>query len=92
MSEMKDSGWKYYVPDQGDTAEDAVDIKIYSWQSIHDDEMAAEAASEEDWYNRDGWESGLGEGPVVVIVSPVGIETTWQTRRDMSIDHSASQV
>ena len=87
---MKNSGWKYYIPDQGETDGDAVDVKIYSGQSICDDEMAAETASEDDWDNRDGWESGVGEGPVIVIISPDGVETTWQTHRETSIDHSAS--
>ena len=89
MTKTKDSGWSYYVPDQGEDATDATPINLYDWQvGIFDQEDAAERAAEDDWDNRDGWEAGVGDGPVVVVISPKGDETRYSTYREATVVHS----
>lgn len=92
MSQVTDSGWRYYIPERGETAEDAVAIKIFPWQSVCDAEDAATQASEDDWDHRDGSEAGIGDGPIIVVISPEGHETRFQTTREVEISHSVSSV
>ena len=89
MAKTKDSGWKYYVPDQGEDADDATPINVYEWRDgIFDSDHAAEEAAEDDWGNRDGWEDGMGDGPLIVIISPKGEETRYSTCREATVTHS----
>jgi len=88
-----DSGWRYYVPDQGETADDAREIQKYDWRgSILSAEWAAENASEDDWDNHDGWHMGCGPGPVIVVIAPDGNETWFTTEREATIVHSVKAI
>ena len=89
MTEV-DSGWRYYLPEHGESAGDARNIMIGSWQACHDAEMAASYASENEWDNGDNRE--LGVGPVVAVIDKGGNETRFSTEREMSVDHSVSEI
>ena len=86
------SGWKYYIPEDGEAIADAVDIRLWGWMAIIDPACAAKYASEDDWDNRDGWERGTGDGPFIVVVSPDGVETTFETYREPEIYHTVTEV
>ena len=88
----KKTGWSYYIAEHGEDASDASPIYVYDWQSIYDAEAAAEAAAEDEWDNRDGWEAGQGEGPIITVVSADGEETRFSTEREVVIEHSVSQL
>ncbi len=88
----KPSGWRYYVPEHDETIEDAIELKTYDWDTIIDAEDAAAEAAEDDWDNRDGREAGVGEGPVIVVVSPDGDETHFSTEREARIHHTATEI
>jgi hypothetical protein len=89
---MKDSGWSYYVPEHGEDRGDVTPIRTYDWQSVHSAEDAAKHAAEDDWDNRDGWEAGVGEGPVIVVVSPDFVETHFSTEREAVIQHRVTEL
>lgn len=89
---MKETGWSYYVKEHGETASDASPLRVYDWQCLVYAEDAAEHAAEDDWDNRDGWEAGVGEGPVITVISPDGEETSFSTEREAVIQHSASPI
>lgn len=80
MAEHKE--WKFYFPDDGETADDACPIIGKVWGA--DD--AAQNACEYDFSSRDGWERGEGEFPIVVI-SPEGVEFKFIGCHEPSIDH-----
>lgn len=88
----KETGWSYYIAEHGEDASDTTALRVYDWQSLHDAEAAAEHAAEDEWDNRDGWEAGVGKGPIITVVSPEGNETRFTTEREMSIDHSVSEL
>ena len=90
---MKNSDWRYYLPDCVETADDAQTILLYDWQiGISNARQAAELAAEDEWDNRDGWEEGPGDGPDIVVISPDGIETRFSTYREASIDHLVREI
>lgn len=82
------SGWRYYLPEQQETADDAGPICVWSWQRIFDAEDAARHASEDEWSNRDGWESGIGATPLIAVIAPDGTESRWRASREASVEHS----
>jgi len=88
----KKTGWSYYVVAHGETISDASPLLVYEWQTLYDAEAAAEHAAEDDWDNRDGWEAGVGEGPVITVVSPDGVETSFSTEREAVIEHSVTEI
>lgn len=88
---MKLSGWEYYLPEQGETADDARSINIYDWQNVYNAEDAAEHASKDEWDNRDRWDGGIGEGPPICVISPDGSETTFETYREATIEHTVEE-
>lgn len=88
----KPTGWKYYLPESGEGAHDAREIRVYDWQMIHDAEDAAEHAAVDDWNERDGWEAGVGEGPVIAVIDPSGNETRFATEREAVIEHSVTEI
>jgi hypothetical protein len=87
---QKESGWRYYLPEQGEDASDARNIMIGSWQGCYDEEMAASYASENEWDH--GEDRSFGVGPVVAVLDKDGNETRFATERKMSIDHSVSEL
>lgn len=91
-STMRASGWKYYLPENGDEAVDAEEIHLHPWEQIAYAEDAGRYAAEREWDDRDGWEAGVGATPMLVIVSPDGTETRWRIRREVSVDHYVDEV
>ena len=87
MRKPKDSGWRYYLPDQGETADDATEIRTWAWGNVVDAEDAAERASEDEWDNRDGWESGISAEPIIIVIAPDGSETKWTASREATVVH-----
>ena len=88
----KMTGWKYYLPESGEVADDAQEIRVYDWQMIHDAEDAAGHAAEDEWNERDGWEAGVGEGPVIAVIDPSGNETRFATEREAEIRHNVEEI
>lgn len=88
----KISGWKYYLPEEGESREDAQEILIHDWQHIIDAEAAAEHAAEDEWSNRDGWDAGIEAEPEIVVISPDGDESTFSITRETQIVHYATEV
>lgn len=90
--EMKETGWSYYIAEHGEDASDATPLRVYEWQNICDAKDAAEYAAEDEWNNRDGWDAGVGKGPVVTVVSTSGEEKRFATEREVTISHSAIEI
>lgn len=88
----KETGWFYYIKEHGEAASDASPLLVYDWQRLIDAEDAAQHAAEDDWDNRDGWEAGVGEGPVITVISPDGKETSFYTEREAVIEHRVTEL
>lgn len=84
---MKESGWIYYLPESGETLDDAVPIQVRDWDRIPDAESAAERAAEHEWNERDGWDAGMSHEPLIVVISPLGEETRWRVSREAEVVH-----
>ena len=91
MAQIK-SDWKYYVPDQGETAEDASPILIYDFQKIRFKEAAAKYAAEDEWDSRDGHERGFGDNIKIVVVAPDGVETAFMCEAEADVNHYVREV
>jgi hypothetical protein len=86
MSESK--VWKYYVPNDGENADDATKIN----KPVFNEYDAATIAANEIWYNRDGWECGIDLTDQVVIIDPNGAETHWNTSYSISVNCFATEM
>lgn len=84
---LKESGWRYYLPENDETASDANSVMVYGWQNIADAEDAAEKAADDEWSNRDGWERGMGRGPDIIVIAPDGTETRFSVEREATVEH-----
>lgn len=89
MSVKNAEPWRYYLSEDG--PDGAQEIKTYEWQKIFDAEDAAALASENEW-DAGGSEAGVGDGPVIVVISPDGTETRFQTTRQIEISHSVTEL
>lgn len=79
------SSWRYYLPECGETADDANKIPQRPYP-IENAEDAAEAACRDDYYDRDGWERG--EEPfAIVVISPDGVEYRFTGIHERSVEH-----
>lgn len=84
---LKDSNWKCYFPEDGETADDAIPIQIFEWRNrIFDEEDAAEQACEMDHDQRDGWER-RGEHFKIVVIDPDGKEYKFYGYHDPAVIH-----
>jgi len=92
MSNLKDTGWRYYVPEQGEDADDTRSIKVHEWQDIFDHEGAAMFAASGDWYYHDGYEAGAASTYVMVVVSPDGVEKKFNISHEVEVIHYANEV
>lgn len=93
MSNMVTSKWSAYWPDDGETADDAMMLKHYSWKKIYDDDDAARLACEIDYSEREGWERiGEGNSFKVVIISPDGDESEFECFHEPTVEHFAYRV
>jgi hypothetical protein len=81
--------WKAYFPDDGETLDDARELRPPSWKSINDAEDAATFACELDYGGRDGWERNMESSFPIVIVAPDGTETRWKAWNEASVNHCA---
>ena len=89
--QQRDTGWKYYLPESGETAADAQPIMAHEWVRIRDAETAAVEAAEDEWQNRDGWDAGISASPLIAIIAPDGALTNWRITREATIEHHASE-
>lgn len=80
--------WRVYYPDDNETGDEAVEVKPYDWEKIHDAEHAAEIACRNDFERRDGWERGHAEFNIVIIDKD-GVETKWVCAHEPSVRHAA---
>lgn len=80
--------WKFYFPEDAETADDAVEITRESPSCA---EAAAQYAVEWDFHNRDGY-MRLDEGFDVAVVSPSGEETRWRGLHERTIHHSVMEA
>lgn len=86
---MVETGWKYYLPNDGEEEGDAAVLSVYSWQRLFvDAEEAAEAAAKDEWNNRDGWDAGINNEPVVIVISPSGEHSKWIVSREAAVIHN----
>jgi len=86
------SGWRYYVPDQGEDASDTRSIMLYDWQSIFNHDQAADHAASDDWDDHDGWDFGIGHEYVMVVVSPDGVEKSFNISHEAEVVHYTSEA
>jgi len=91
MSRIK-SDWKYYVPDQGETVDEASPIPLYEWQRIFYAEDAARFAAADEWDSRGGNKRGFGDGVRIVVVSPKGRETAFMCEAEADVNHCVREV
>jgi hypothetical protein len=89
---MKDSGWKYYLPECDETKDDACSIRLYSWEKVYDEESAAKFAADDEWSNRDGWERGSGREIKITVISPNGEEFTFMSEAEATVNHIVSEA
>lgn len=85
---MKATEWKWYLPDDHETAEDARVLMVPDWRMVFDAEGAAVEAGEQSW-DHGGYESGLNSTEVVCIIAPDGTETRWIIRHEATVEHYA---
>lgn len=81
--------WTYYIPDDGETKEDARSYYARAtdgWEA----EDAARYAAEDDWDCCDGWERGTGTTITIVVVSPEGREYRFRSTSETTITHSVT--
>ena len=88
----QDTEWQYYLPDDGETADDANRIPVYSWQKIYDAEDAAKYAASGEWDNRDGWEAGINAEPTICVISPDGEESCFRITREAEVRHDVEPL
>lgn len=83
--------WRVYYPEDGETGDEAVEVRPYAWEKIFDAEHAAEIACRNDYDKRDGWERGQTEFPIVII-APDDSETKWTCAHEPSVRHAARRT
>lgn len=93
MTTYIDSGWRYYIPDDGGTPDNADPVMVYSWRNYGywDAEDAAAVAWEMVWDNAHG-DYGVGEGPEIVVISPKGEETKFKTEAEASVNYLVQEI
>jgi hypothetical protein len=88
------TGWKYYMPDDGETAADAKDIILHPdlyTESIFDASDAARLAAD-DYYVRNSSEIDIGSGITFAIINPKGDETKFSIEYEMTVTHHIEQI
>ena len=91
MTQMIKTGWRYYIPSNGETLGDAVEVTRYHWQrTLYRAEDVAEWVSELYWDNG-GYESGIDQETEAVIVDPKGNETLWTFTYEATVNCSATE-
>ena len=83
------SDWRFYFPEEGETAEDATAVP--SEYTTIDADDAARYAAEHDWSDRDGWERGMNECFEITIIAPDGEETTFNAHHEPAVSHQVSE-
>lgn len=81
--------WKFYRPDNNETAEDAREL-LRPLYPLLDAEDAARLACERDYSEHDGWERG--DTPFsIVVIAPDGTESRFQGWHEPSVDHMVAE-
>ena len=90
---LKDTGWFYYLPENGETKEDAKPIKLYWFRSSElNAEAAADYAAEDEWDNRDGWEAGIDSTTEIAVIAPDGMESRFCVSHEAHVSHLAELI
>jgi hypothetical protein len=86
--------WKAYFPEDGETAEDAREIKPrYDWQSpFYDARHAARRACEFDYDERHGWDRSRDTRFLIVIIDPKGVHHSFNAWHEPTIDHLVEEI
>lgn len=87
------TAWKFYIPDDGDTAEDARKIKTAEWQPVKGwqaDDWAAQAA--EQYWSDGGFDSGIDHTVNATVVAPDETETRWTFSFEATVECRADPV
>lgn len=85
------SRWTYYIPDDGETKDDARSYRARATDGW-DAEDAARYAAEDDWDHHDGWERGTGATITIVVVSPEGVEHRFRSTSETTITHNVTEA
>lgn len=82
--------WKYYCPDDGETAKDATEIP--QKEILFDDAFwAAKAACEHQYLEYDGWEY-IGKPFKAVIITPAGNEVPYIFEFEPSVEYHVCEA
>lgn len=84
--------WRFYYPDDGETAEDAAHPDVPDWTHIFDAEDVAQWAVEYDWSDRDGWECNRDREFPIAVIDKHGVETRWIGWNEPTVDHHVREA
>ena len=85
--------WKYYIPDNAETVEDATPIRKLPGRKTAYFGVSdwAELASEQ-WWDDGGFECNIDDEQIAVIVAPDGTETRFRFIHEATVQHYARRV
>jgi len=86
------SNWKYYLPDQGETVEDASPLHHYAFNKIFDVADAAKYAAEDEWFERGGDARDFFVQIRIIVVAPDTLETTFMCETELDMWQEAYSV
>lgn len=81
---QRETGWKFYHPDDGGSADSATPIYGWSWTKFYDAEDAAKQAADQDWSDSCG-DIGIGNDWEITVISPEGEETHFTAQGEATI-------
>ncbi len=81
--------WRYYFPDDGETAEDAQVLPLPNNITTASD--AAELACGRDYYFHDGWEREQREF-TIAIICPDETETRFMAWHEPTVQHCIERI
>jgi hypothetical protein len=82
------TAWKVYYPEDGETAEDAVEIRpLLGLRNFVFPQDAAERACGYDFNERDGWERERESRFLIVVIDPKGVEHVFTGWHESSVEH-----
>lgn len=89
--------WKAFFPEDGETIDDAWEVKakthpVTQRPMFMDAEDAAQRACEIDYDERDGWERNHDSSFMIIVVSPLGTQHSFNGRHQPSVDHTVEEV
>ena len=88
---LMNTKWKFYVPEDGATADDANPIRIYGFERIYTADDAAGHAAHREWEDG-GHERQIDSTVTIVVIAPDGAETRWTVSHEATVEHYVRQV